>query len=278
MPALLLEVHGAMPLVFRCPECQKQLRVSDDQRGKKIRCPQCKAVTAAPDGDEPIVAAPIDDDEAFTPEQRSRPRPRDDEVADRDDDQDEANDLEERRPRRRRRPRDDELGDGTSETGPMPTSVVLAIVATCVLLGLELMLAVLSLAGAGLRREQRIVALVWAIIAVISGLVLWGLIARHRLAWQWGRILAMLGAILMVIALIIVVAAPRPEDPPAVRIIGAGIAFVFSSGLFTISISLGIASAKRYFGLRCPSCGRFTSQAADFFFNRAKCRRCDEVW
>src|SRR5262245_2075109 len=36
-----------MPLLTRCPHCQKSLRVPDHAAGKKIRCPVCSEVFTA---------------------------------------------------------------------------------------------------------------------------------------------------------------------------------------------------------------------------------------
>ena len=39
-----------MPIQFKCPSCQKTLRVNDALRGKKIRCPGCQTVVAVEGG------------------------------------------------------------------------------------------------------------------------------------------------------------------------------------------------------------------------------------
>src|SRR5262245_27745833 len=72
----------AMPVVHICPECQKQMRVPDALLGKTMRCPNCKAVIAAPKPKEPEpmaevvqdeMAEVVEDDAAFTEEP---PRPK----------------------------------------------------------------------------------------------------------------------------------------------------------------------------------------------------------
>ncbi len=41
-----------MAITFACPECGKQLRVSDDKAGKKAKCPACATVMMIPDAPE----------------------------------------------------------------------------------------------------------------------------------------------------------------------------------------------------------------------------------
>ena len=251
-----------MAIVFRCPECQKQVQVRDDLGGKKVRCPHCKSVVSAPmpeaEEDEPVLATALEDEEEYREERPARARPRREE------------------PRRSRDRYEDEDYDVARS---MPASVVVAIVAMSILLALELALGILSLVAGTLNPEQLGRALIQVISTiVIGGLILWGLIVGHRLAWQWGRVLAMLGAVLAVILAIITFAAPANDFTPAARFILGGVAFIASGCLFTITFSLGTRPAKEYFRLRCPSCGRFTSAAADFFFNTAKCKRCGNKW
>jgi len=57
-----------------------------------------------------------------------------------------------------------------------------------------------------------------------------------------------------------------------------GVAAIKAVCLYTVFFALGSSSARLYFDLSCPWCRRFTSAAADFFFNRAKCTSCKKVW
>jgi ribosomal protein S27E len=38
----------SMPIEFRCPSCQQQLRVPDDSAGKNAKCPKCGAIAVIP--------------------------------------------------------------------------------------------------------------------------------------------------------------------------------------------------------------------------------------
>lgn len=273
-----------MPIVFNCPECQKQLRIQDGMSGKKVRCPHCKAIAVAPAEEEPIVATPVDDDEAVTSEappprpraeRRERRRDRDDD--DDDEDRDDYEAPRARRDRSRRRRDGDDVEDDRDLPRGMPSSVVLAIIALCIMLGLQLINAVMALTVAPPELLARM--LVQTVVGIVlGGLILWGLITGHRLAWQWGRIAGLLGAILAGIVGMVAIAGGQPGDSAAVRLLMALVFLTISTCLFIITFSLGTRSARLHFRLRCPSCGRFTSSAADFFFNMAKCKRCKEVW
>jgi hypothetical protein len=143
---------------------------------------------------------------------------------------------------------------------------------------LDLAMAGLALAVAN--RDQLPRALGQAIGAlVVGGLVLWGLLVGHRLAWQWGRLLGSIAAVIYVLATIAVLAGSLEglNTPAAKAFLGAFGLFV-SACLFTIVFSLGTTPAREYFDLRCPKCGKFTSSAADFFFNWAKCKKCGKRW
>jgi hypothetical protein len=47
-----------MPIEFRCIQCQKPLRVSDDALGKKARCPQCGTIQDPVSAEAPAVSFP----------------------------------------------------------------------------------------------------------------------------------------------------------------------------------------------------------------------------
>ncbi len=42
-----------MPVEFRCPQCNRLLKVPDDAAGKKARCPECQAITDIPAASTP---------------------------------------------------------------------------------------------------------------------------------------------------------------------------------------------------------------------------------
>jgi predicted Zn finger-like uncharacterized protein len=249
-----------MSTLFDCPECKYQMRVQEAMLGKKVRCPQCKSVIEAPKPPEPELYAELVEHNVGIAEEpipvatRAEPRRRY-----RDD-----NDLE-------------ELGD--IRPG-IPTSVVVAITATSLLVCLDVVLGVLVVVVSAERDPEELGKNLAKLIVggVVGGLILWGLVAGHRLAWQWGRILGAVWAVISLIVLLVALTHVSKEANPTPFYILAGLSILVAACLLTITISLGAKSAKQHFGLRCPSCKRFTSSAGDFWFNTAKCKRCSKVW
>jgi predicted Zn finger-like uncharacterized protein len=107
-----------MPVITACPDCSRQLRVPDELRGKKVRCPSCKVIfmaegpadNAASGAAEaaPRRAAPRDDF-IEQPPPRGLPPPRQEPDYDRREARDEF-DADEQ-PRGRRLHEDDEYGN-----------------------------------------------------------------------------------------------------------------------------------------------------------------------
>ena len=111
--------------------------------------------------------------------------------------------------------------------------------------------------------------------SVIGLLVLQGMSLQHRLAWQWGRVLGLFGAVVGTVLAIFTFAAISGGYLP--MWVGL-LQIVQVSLLYVIFFSLGQRSARIYFRLKCPQCGNLTNKAADFFFSKAKCRACEHVW
>jgi predicted Zn finger-like uncharacterized protein len=270
-------------MLTRCPACDKQLQVGAAALGKKIRCPHCGETFRAPAADEPDEVEEVEDVEEVAPRRRREPpQPpprRRREPDDRDDDDDDDYERDERPRRRRTRDRHSRHDDDEEPRRGMPGSVMLAIAALGLMLALELGTTLLVLVAGNLPPAQLGRLLGQAAVRVIlSALVLWGLIAGHRLAWQWGRVLGLLGALLMLLVGIVSFAGGPVQGGMLAKLVMSGAALFISACLFTIVFSLGTQSAKKYFRLRCPECGRYTSSAADFFFNEAKCKNCGEIW
>ena len=112
---------------------------------------------------------------------------------------------------------------------------------------------------------------------VVSILILVGFIKGHKLAWQWGRVLGLLGACLYSAVFIAIILNSDGLHSENYIFVGSILLFVIIP-LFTIFISLGTLSARKHFQLLCPECDIPTSKAADFLFNKAKCKKCGNVW
>jgi hypothetical protein len=107
----------------------------------------------------------------------------------------------------------------------------------------------------------------------IGGLILAGLLLRNRLAWQWGRVAAVLGFVALGFVLWAYVSRMAPWDTLPVVLILAQLVPVAA-----IFFALGTESAREHFRLRCPQCSAFTSRAANFLFTKAVCDTCNTTW
>lgn len=150
----------------------------------------------------------------------------------------------------------------------MPASVRFAVAAVAVLVATNFGLLALILLG-GMVSPLLILSL------VLTSLVLWGLLRRHRLAWQWGRVLALFSALMNTAVLFLDF---MVED----IVIASGWlfwVFVFQVVcLYSVFFALGKSTALEYFNLLCPLCQKATKRAANFWFTRARCKACDHVW
>jgi hypothetical protein len=119
------------------------------------------------------------------------------------------------------------------------------------------------------------------VLVALDALIVIGLLSGNRLAWQWGRILAFVAAIIWTSELGLVFSIPRTSaTSPGDYSLFAGLTLIAfpAVGLWVVYFSLGRPSAIAYFGLVCPQCGQPTHKSADFLFNTAKCKKCGYAW
>ncbi len=96
-----------MPVNTNCPSCGKTLRVRDDLRGSRVRCPGCQTVFTANAADEESAPAPAAPKHQVTERPSSPPR-RDPQLESREGDEEDLQDSYEEeeddfeQPRRRR--------------------------------------------------------------------------------------------------------------------------------------------------------------------------------
>jgi len=111
-----------------------------------------------------------------------------------------------------------------------------------------------------------------------------GLLSRHKLAWQWGRILVPLSALFSGLAGLILLTQFYAGTPALRSNQGVGLApavalLVISALMSIVFFALGTDAAREFFRLVCPRCGqRRSSTAADFLFNSARCKSCGYIW
>lgn len=107
----------------------------------------------------------------------------------------------------------------------------------------------------------------------LEGLILYGLFKRHRLVWQWGRILAFFSIIFLTVAIVFLAFSTRGASMQALP----GL-FVSLFVTLIIFIAFGTTSAKEHFNLICPNCSGDKVKANDFLFKKAKCKKCNYIW
>jgi len=151
--------------------------------------------------------------------------------------------------------------------GPIPGSVLVALIATGATVLIGLVTGLFNLAGG----RQEIVSIARDLI--IGGLILAGMVRGHRLAWQWGRIVGVLYLIFIVVAAL-GLAAELPKTGGA-GMVALAISAILGACMLVTVIALSTPSAFAHFRLVCPQCQRRTTAAADFLFQKAKCKRCN---
>jgi hypothetical protein len=109
---------------------------------------------------------------------------------------------------------------------------------------------------------------------VIAVLILVGLVRRHALAWQWGMIIPVLAALGTLVQLGAVAGAGLAG--PAALVTSILLALLVLQ--LAIPVLLTLRSARLYFGLRCPECGRMKIRAGNFLFTAYRCRDCKTTW
>ena len=123
-----------------------------------------------------------------------------------------------------------------------------------------------------LGRPGRLGWAMWAFAGWVWALLAMGLLRGSRLAWLWGRYLTLVLAASLVAR--VVVGLARREFEFGVL----AVSLTLAVPLIVTGFALGRPSAYAYYGLVCPACGSRTGLGADFLFQKARCRRCRNVW
>jgi hypothetical protein len=108
--------------------------------------------------------------------------------------------------------------------------------------------------------------------AGVGGLIIAGFVTGHRLAWQWGRLIGLvLGSAWLVISVVLAIQGEQELLPVMLMIL-------FSASIFLMGVLLGLPRSRAFFRLICPACGSKEVKATDFFYNNAKCEKCECRW
>lgn len=152
----------------------------------------------------------------------------------------------------------------------MPTSVLVAAIAVGIMVFSRLFMGVLILLGGGWAAMVNVV-----IPIAVALLILYGIIVGQRLAWQWGRLLGLLGGVLLTLTAVGILS--RSAEGPGYLMIGV-LLLLQGVPLFPMFFALGTQSARTHFRLTCPQCGHAKPKGGNFLFTRAVCRKCNASW
>jgi len=113
----------------------------------------------------------------------------------------------------------------------------------------------------------------WIFAVVVIGVLLRGIAKGYRLAWLWGRYLALFLGVTVLVGL--GVGLWKGEVPWRIAaVMGGGLVLP----LLVTTVALGRPSAFRWFDLYCPGCGKVTGRGNDFLFREARCKECGDVF
>jgi hypothetical protein len=162
--------------------------------------------------------------------------------------------------------------------GPMPASVVVAATLATLMIPFNAFTVVVSVT-----RGTMVVAmlLIMGLEIGLPCLILAGIVTGHRLAWRWGRILTIFAAVIMSLSMVsslMIDPAPFQQQPHFHIVLTLFSLVVVVGPLLVVFVAFGRPKARAFFGLICPRCGVPTNKADDFFFNKARCRKCGGVW
>jgi len=109
----------------------------------------------------------------------------------------------------------------------------------------------------------------------VAMLILAGIIVRHRLAWQWGRLVGLVGGIFLSISAVAFLS--RAGEHPNLLFVAILLAMQ-GMPLLSMFFALGTQGARRHFRLICPNCGSQRSRAGNFLYTKIVCKDCDTSW
>ena len=150
----------------------------------------------------------------------------------------------------------------------MNLSILVAAISVGIMVFARLFMGVLAFAGGA----SLVVVLLPIAVAV---LILVGIAKGQRLAWQWGRLLGLVGAIVLTLAAL--GALQRAGERPGYLVVGI-LLMLQGVPLFPMFFALGTRGAREHFRLICPQCGSAGAKAGNFLFTRAICRHCAASW
>ncbi len=151
----------------------------------------------------------------------------------------------------------------------MNTSILIAAISVGVMVFARLLMGALALIGGGVSIPGVLLPIVVAVLILV------GIMTGHRLAWQWGRLLGLVGGILLTLAAIRIFSG---ADGEAGMLIVGSLVALQGTPLFPMFFALGTRESRQYFRLVCPQCGSSKPKGGNFLFTKAICRQCKTIW
>jgi hypothetical protein len=151
----------------------------------------------------------------------------------------------------------------------MNASIVVAVICLAILALARVSIGMVALASG----RGSPISVLWA--PAVASFIMVGIVVRLRLAWQWGRLAGLVGAV--VLALLAAVPLREAKEHPRL-LLGAVFVVMQAVPLLSMFLALSTKQARKYFGLTCPQCGSGKTRAGDFLFTKAVCCECGTSW
>ena len=151
----------------------------------------------------------------------------------------------------------------------MKTSVIVALVSLGIIAAARVLMLLNTLLATGMISIQFLIPTILVVLGFI------GIIKGYRLAWQWGRLLGILGAVLFTLFAVIYI---TEIGQRSYMMFASIVSMVQAVLLFLMYFALGTAGSREYFKVICPGCGERKVRAGDFLFSKVICSKCSKEW
>lgn len=151
----------------------------------------------------------------------------------------------------------------------MNAPILIAAVSVGVMVLARVLMGALVLIGGGASIPAVLIPIVVALLILV------GIATGHRLAWQWGRLLGLVGGTVLTLTAIGVFSKAGGRTGPL--IVGTLVALQ-GVPLFPMFFALGTRQARQHFRLVCPQCGVSKPKGGNFLFTKAICKKCQATW
>ena len=151
----------------------------------------------------------------------------------------------------------------------MNKSIIIALTCLGIIAAARVLMLVSTLLVTGIINIQYFIPTV----LVVLGLV--GIATGYRLAWQWARMLGLLGAVLFLLFTFVLI--PQIGIKP-LALFACIVSAVQALLLFVMYFALGTIGAREHFNVLCSDCGKTKVKGGDFLFSKVICCKCNKEW